>query len=166
MYRVQSIVHQGDWHSCSKALVRDGDLNQLLPLIGADGAVSHDVKAFLSQLNRGRLVVPSNAAFAISLKCWCVFSCIVHTERLKQLFLSNPCQRNVFVQIVSSLIADDNEIEEIVYCGDTCDNGNCYLKTLVNRFYNCLASNFAELLSGETDKRDYSRKLSKLKGCY
>jgi len=98
--------------------------------------ISNLSAAFFNFVDRGGLKKPSDFTFSICSYCWAIYTELDETTQLKNK-IDAKNSRDWFYEIVCTFL-DDSSIISVTHC----ENGHCFLKKIIFKFYNCLMKNF------------------------
>ncbi len=125
-----------------------------------------EFSCFTDSMNRGRLLAPTDASYALCVKAWAIHNLIKGDATARRLFLRSSNHRKLFVVIMQEMIEDDLQLFDLLFDKIYCSKGHSVLDGLVGRFFNTMMKNFVREITEEETKertrREKERKKWKL----
>lgn len=152
---IKSILNFTKCQFCREILVTDDD----------DQEPSPPSATYIRQVNRGGLLMPSDFAFSLCLRAYCLFQRLVkNDELLKKFQISRKKQSESFLTIFSDALEDDNQFLSDIIHLCTCSKGHNILKHFTRRFFNTVTKLHVKSVSEGQSAASASRKIKKLSG--
>jgi len=153
--------------SCTQILVDKKLDNQEAIVLteeqGPNCQIADSLLEFLNFVNRGGLIVPSEIAFALGVKCYNIFASLTTNNVTECLFLNGGQQKCVFLHLVFLFVNSESEIMEISSSTFKCDNEHFYYQDLILRFCNLFSKNYIQKFNVASEKSlSDSQKIHKL----
>ncbi len=151
--------------SCRSLLTLDDAEDRKLPVLSAEGPITEDVREFMKDINRGGLVIPSDAAFTVGIKSWTVITLFKDNESLMQRFMEDKIgvnKKSLFASIVKQLLETDASDYGTGLSGLVCQKGHDFGFGLAQRFFSSMAKNFVKSKSDMNQWEREQKKIAKL----
>ncbi len=142
----------------------DGE-DRKLPVLSAEGVITEDARDFMTDVNRGGLIIPSDAAFTVGLKSWSVITLLQENESLMQRFMEKKIgvnKKSLFASIMKQLLETDASDFDTGLSDLVCQKGHDFGFGLAQRFFRSMSKNFVKSKSDTNQWEKEQKKIAKL----